>query len=180
MRRRSGSNSELLRSALSPNFAAVESGYVSLSGRQARLLDALDGLGAQMVLPKNQISIRHLGAFTAATGDEFALFTLRGERLLVRGGSSGILLSEGDAMAIAFKQGSVITQIGPGGVLHSLLSTVAVHLENGHWGSSFPFIMHDLYQGSVSAKNADAAYLEMQKIKAGLAACRTWGVEAKK
>ncbi|NHZ34309.1 Imm70 family immunity protein [Massilia rubra] len=84
-------------------------------------------------------------------------------------------------MAIAFKQGSVITQIGPGGVLHSLLSTVAVHLENGRWGSNFPFIMHDLYQGSVSAKNADAAYLEMQKIKAGLASLSAanvvWDIE---
>jgi len=60
------------------------------------LLDSLDSPGAQMVLPKNQVSIRGLGALTAATGDEFALFTLRGERLLVRGDSSGILLSESE------------------------------------------------------------------------------------
>ncbi|UOD28195.1 hypothetical protein INH39_22385 [Massilia violaceinigra] len=51
---------------------------------------------AKKRVTKNQIGIRDLGASTAATGDEFAPFTLRGERLLVRGDSSGIVLSEGE------------------------------------------------------------------------------------
>ncbi|NHZ93953.1 hypothetical protein F2P45_33910 [Massilia sp. CCM 8733] len=71
-------------------------------------------------------------------------------------------------MTVALKQGSVVTEIGPGGLFHSLLSTVAVHLEGGQWGSRFPHIMNELYQGSLSEANADEAYGEMQKIKTGL------------
>jgi len=38
-------------------------------------------------------------------------------------------------MTIGMRQGSVVTEIGPGGVMHSLMSTIAVHLEDGRWGS---------------------------------------------
>lgn len=71
-------------------------------------------------------------------------------------------------MTIGLKQGSVVTEIGPGGLLHSLLSTVAVHLENGNWGATFPIIMGKFYQGSLSAEDVDVAFLEMRKIKKGL------------
>lgn len=71
-------------------------------------------------------------------------------------------------MTIAMKQGSVVTEIGPGGLLHSLLSTVAVHLENGEWGAKFPLIMNKFYQGSLPSNDVDAAIIEMQRIKNGL------------
>ncbi len=54
-------------------------------------------------------------------------------------------------MTIAFRQGSVLTIIGPGGVLHALFSTIAVRLEAGQWGSRFPLIMNALYGGSLPA-----------------------------
>lgn len=71
-------------------------------------------------------------------------------------------------MTIAMKQGSVVTEIGPGGLLHSLFSTVAVHLENGEWGLEFPLIMNKFYQGSLPSDDVDAAIIEMQRIKNGL------------
>lgn len=71
-------------------------------------------------------------------------------------------------MTIGLKQGSVVTEIGPGGLLHSLLSTVAVHLEGGKWGTNFPLIMGKFYQGSLPASDADRAFQEMQQIKDGL------------
>lgn len=71
-------------------------------------------------------------------------------------------------MTIAMKQGSVVTEIGPGGLLHSLLSTVAVHLENGEWGAKFPLIMNIFYQGSLPSNDVDSAIIEMQRIKNGL------------
>ncbi len=71
-------------------------------------------------------------------------------------------------VTIGLKQGSVVTEIGPGGLLHCLLSTVAIHLESGNWGSKFPLIMGKFYQGSLPASDGDAAFLEMHEIKRGL------------
>jgi hypothetical protein len=65
------------------------------------LLESLSEPGAQVLVPENQVSIRDLGAFTAKTGDEFALFTLRGECLLVRGDSSGILYTQKELSALS-------------------------------------------------------------------------------
>jgi 2,3-bisphosphoglycerate-dependent phosphoglycerate mutase len=72
-------------------------------------------------------------------------------------------------LTIAFKQGSVLTIIGPGGLLHSLFSTIAVKLEAGEWGSRFPWIMNGLYGGSLDERGAKAAFAEMQTIRRELA-----------
>jgi len=71
-------------------------------------------------------------------------------------------------MTIGMRQGSVVTEIGPGGLLHSLLSTVAVHLENGKWGEKFPLIMGKFYQGSLPSSDVEPAIFEAKKIKEGL------------
>lgn len=68
-------------------------------------------------------------------------------------------------MTIGMKQGSVVTEIGPGGLLHSLLSTVAVHLEGGRWGDKYPLIMGEFYQGCLLSNNAEPALLEMREIQ---------------
>lgn len=73
-------------------------------------------------------------------------------------------------MTIAFRQGSVLTVIGPGGLLHSLFSTIAARLENGDWGSRFPWIMNGLYGGALEERGAQAAYDEMIRIRSELAA----------
>lgn len=72
-------------------------------------------------------------------------------------------------MTIAFRHGTVITEIGIDVVLHSLLSTVAVRLEGDEWGVRFPLIMIKLYQGRLDAPDADTALLELRQIRAGLA-----------
>lgn len=72
-------------------------------------------------------------------------------------------------MTVALKQGSVLTVIGPGGLLHSFFSTIAVRLENGRWGSRFPFIMNGLYSGSLGIEGARAAHEEMLQIRNELA-----------
>lgn len=72
-------------------------------------------------------------------------------------------------MTIGMRQGNVVTEIGPGGLMHSLMSTIAVHLENGRWGSRYPLLMDKLYQGSLAGNDAEAALLEAQGIKIALA-----------
>jgi len=71
--------------------------------------------------------------------------------------------------SIAFRPGDTITDIGFDIVLHSLLSTVALHLEGGNWGERFPLIMLKLYQGKLDADDAAAALRELQDMQAGLA-----------
>lgn len=68
-------------------------------------------------------------------------------------------------MAVALKQANVITEVGPGGVLHSLFSTIAVRLEGGSWGGRFPHITGRLYGGRLKRREADAALREMRVIK---------------
>jgi 2,3-bisphosphoglycerate-dependent phosphoglycerate mutase len=71
-------------------------------------------------------------------------------------------------MTIGMRQGSVTTEIGSGRLFHSLMSTVAVHLENGNWGTRYPLLMGQLYQGSLSVTDVDAAMAEALAIKSGL------------
>ena len=55
--------------------------------------------------------------------------------------------------------------IGAGDFLHSFFSTVAFNLEKGNWGSRFPLIMNDLYNGEIDSTRIDDAKAEMKQIK---------------
>ena len=59
-------------------------------------------------------------------------------------------------------------QIGTGDFLHSFFATVALRLENGLWGSKYPVIMNELYQGELPANKTDLAIDELIQIKEGL------------
>lgn len=60
-------------------------------------------------------------------------------------------------------------QIGNGDFLFSFFSTVAYHLENQKWGSKFPVIMNELYQGELKSTSVPMAIKELESIKQGLA-----------
>ena len=68
-------------------------------------------------------------------------------------------------MAVGFKVKFYWYQIGQGDFLHSFFSTVAYNLENRIWGSRFPIIMNELYQGKVEYKNIIMALEELDIIK---------------
>jgi hypothetical protein len=68
-------------------------------------------------------------------------------------------------MAVGFKVMFFWYQIGTGDFLHSFFSTVAYRLENGKWGSRFPVIMNELYQGKLKQANIDRALEELCIIK---------------
>ena len=58
-----------------------------LNNRQRKLLENLTGYDSRLVVPKKSVNMKDLAALTAETGDEFALFTKGGERLIIRGDS---------------------------------------------------------------------------------------------
>lgn len=73
-------------------------------------------------------------------------------------------------MAVGFKVRFYWYQIGHGDFLHSFFSTVAYNLEGGKWGSRFPVIMNELYQGKMNWEDADKAIEELSIIKKELQA----------
>lgn len=66
---------------------------------------------------------------------------------------------------VGFKVKFYWYQIGQGDFLHAFFSTVAFNLENKKWGSRFPVIMNELYQGKLNKENVDKAMYELTRIK---------------
>jgi hypothetical protein len=67
-------------------------------------------------------------------------------------------------MAVAVKVDFLWFPIGTGDFVHCFLSTICVNLENRTWGSRFPFLMNDLYQGELSYVDVDSARLELDEV----------------
>ena len=59
--------------------------------------------------------------------------------------------------------------IGTADFLHSFFSTVCGRLENGKWGSRYPYLMNELYQGTLPAEHLAAGTEELAQIKQELA-----------
>lgn len=68
-------------------------------------------------------------------------------------------------MAIGFKTKFYWYQIGTGDFLYAFFSTVCFNLEGGNWGSRFPIIMNELYQGELSKDNIHKAMEELGIMK---------------
>ena len=68
-------------------------------------------------------------------------------------------------MAVGFTVDFYWYQIGYGEFLHSFFSTVAYNLEGKKWGSRFPVIMNELYQGTLHKEKLDMAIEELKLIK---------------
>ena len=68
-------------------------GEKDLNRKQQKILDSLPKYGDSVIVKKRDASMIDLAALTAKTGDEFAMFTRKGERMIVRGNSEQIPLS---------------------------------------------------------------------------------------
>jgi len=65
-----------------------------LNNRQQKLLDMLDSYDSRTTVNKKNVNMKDLSALTAATGDEFAMFTKNQERLIIRGDSRHVNVNE--------------------------------------------------------------------------------------
>lgn len=70
---------------------------VSLNNRQQKLLDALPNYNSRIIVKKSEVNLADLATLTAKTGDEFALFTKAGDRLIVRGNSAMVEITPQEA-----------------------------------------------------------------------------------
>ena len=82
-----------------PRLRAIAAGAAELSPRQASVLAQLDGFGTRTIIPKRGFGQSDLAALSAATGDEFAMFTAGGRRLLIRGDATGVPIGIADGSA---------------------------------------------------------------------------------
>lgn len=74
---------------------------VELNNRQQELLNALPEYDSRVTVPKASVNMPDLSALTAKTGDEFAMFTKGGERLVIRGKPYKVNISPKEAKALA-------------------------------------------------------------------------------
>lgn len=68
-------------------------------------------------------------------------------------------------MAVGFKVKYYWYQVGHGDFLHSFFSTISYHLEQNGWGTEYPFLLNELYNGNLENKNIDSAITELGVIK---------------
>lgn len=68
-------------------------------------------------------------------------------------------------MAIGFKIGPMFYKVGHGSFLHSFFSTISYNLEVEGWGSKYPFLLKDLYQGELASENIDEALDELNDVQ---------------
>ncbi|MBO0467043.1 immunity 70 family protein [Enterococcus plantarum] len=68
-------------------------------------------------------------------------------------------------MTIGIKVDFLWFSIGTGDFLHSFFSTICGNLENMKWGSKFPIVMNNLYEGEISVKDIHEAQKELRTIQ---------------
>lgn len=71
-------------------------------------------------------------------------------------------------MAVGVTVGSITNELGAPSFVHSFFSSISAHCEPDGWGSQFPHLMNELYQGHLPHGNALLALGELQLAKATL------------
>ena len=74
--------------------SAIYYGFTEPSKRQLNILNQVPYSLSNAKFQKSKIKVSYLAALTAKTGDGFALFTRGSQRLLIRGESYGVPLTE--------------------------------------------------------------------------------------
>ena len=72
-------------------------------------------------------------------------------------------------MGIGITVGRITDEIGAPSFVHAFFSTISAHCEPSGWGTRYPYLMHHLYQGHLSAAHAAAAIDELRDARSQLA-----------
>lgn len=67
-------------------------------------------------------------------------------------------------MSVAFTVKYYMYEIGTADFLYAFFSTVAFNLENNRWGSKYPVIMNELYNGSLGNDKIESALHELDEM----------------
>ncbi|GKX50336.1 RHS repeat domain-containing protein [Budvicia aquatica] len=99
------------------NYRAIAAGVEDLSVPQAEILAQLPEFGSTVIVPKGQFGQNDLAALSAATGDEFAMFTVGGRRMIMCGDEFTIPIGETEAKALAAQGWRWSSHVHPDGAL---------------------------------------------------------------
>ena len=84
-------------------------------------------------------------------------------------------------MAVGFTIKFYWYQVGSGDFLHSFFSTIAYNLEGKKWGSKYPVIMNEFYQGKLPSDKVQDAIEEVKDIQKELKnfppSCVVWDID---
>ena len=107
---------------------AIAAGAADLSGGQAAVLAQLSGFGSRTIISKSGFGHSDLAALSASTGDEFAMFTTGGRRLIVRGDATSVPIGllDGSAQALASQGWRWSAHVHPDGSLMSSIGDRSV------------------------------------------------------
>ncbi len=72
-----------------------------LNNRQKSLLEKLPEFDSRVIVPRDSVNMSDLAALTAETGSEFAMFTRKGDRLVIRGNTNMVNIDIESAMQLA-------------------------------------------------------------------------------
>jgi RHS repeat-associated protein len=92
-----------IRASIRGSARAILRGVGELSAAQRTVLGRLEKTGTRTIVPKRMFGNQDLAALTAATGDEFAMFTTGGRHLIIRGSPTGVPVTPDAAAALRSK-----------------------------------------------------------------------------
>ncbi len=68
-------------------------------------------------------------------------------------------------MTVGFRIDFIWYEIGTSDFLHAFFSTISFHLEPKGWGSVYPYLMKQLYDGRLNWKDVNSAIHEVHDIR---------------
>lgn len=68
-------------------------------------------------------------------------------------------------MSVGMRVGNIVDEVGTEDFLHAFFVTIYKRLEPTGWGTRFPTIMNDLYQGKLSSSKIKEAEIELHLIR---------------
>ena len=71
-------------------------------------------------------------------------------------------------MGVGVKVRAVVWYVGEHELLNAFFSTASVRLEPAGWGTRFPHLMNELFEGDLPAEHAAAAAEELEVVRAEL------------
>ena len=83
------------------NPNAIVTFGIELNNRQIRLIELLKNFDSRVIVKKRMVNMKDLSALTAFTGDEFAMFTKGGNRLIIRGNVNSVKVDIDTAKKLA-------------------------------------------------------------------------------
>jgi RHS repeat-associated protein len=137
------------------NPAAIARGLGTLNTRQATVLDQLPGSGYSTIVSK-AFGQRDLAALTAYTGDEFAMFSTGGRRLVFRGNVDSVPITPEAAVSLSEQGWRWSTHVHPGFDTRVLRSSEGDRAILGAMGGRQSTVLNSLGQRRLFTPEGDS------------------------